>query len=86
VATLLWLASAPIALGQTPGPPPVPLGEPMSRELGEPGSPYPPMPEFESEEGKAKLETEPSKAAPEETHEPSDSNNNNDQPAGEGQP
>lgn len=86
MATLLWLVSPPIALGQTPGPPPVPLGEPMSRELGEPGNPHPPMPEFESEEGKAKLEAEPSQAAPEATREPSGTNKKNDKATGEGQP
>ncbi len=35
----LLMSPVPAALGQTPGPPPVPLGSPLSRDLGAPGVP-----------------------------------------------
>lgn len=35
-----------VAQAQTPGPPPVPLGAPMTRDLGAAGVPRPPLPGF----------------------------------------
>jgi hypothetical protein len=67
---LTCLGAVPLATAQTPGPPPVPLGEPMSRDLGAPGDPRPPLPGFESGQGEAKP-LEPSQAQPESRQAPS---------------
>jgi hypothetical protein len=40
------VTSATDALEHTPGPPPVPLGAPLSRDLGAAGDPRPPLPGF----------------------------------------
>jgi hemolysin activation/secretion protein len=63
LAVALLLPFAPNALAQTPGPPPVPLGEPLSRELGEPGTPRPVAPGFELGQPKEPTLTRPAPGA-----------------------